>query len=179
MCERASEREREREREEETTPITSRPLASEEGTTLNVLGTFLKSKARTWPRPSYVCRVCSTVDAGSSRVAASMLRLIGCFHLFTCPCMRSCRGSSRSFAAFRKDAGLYCGSRLLEGRSVCLCWAKSKPKGPRGAPDGVRQPLRHGPEGVLRDLFAPSLKPSHNLTLLEDPRPGWFNSINL
>jgi hypothetical protein len=31
------------------------------------------------------------------------------------------------------DAGLYCGSRLrelaLEGRSVCLCWAKSKPKG--------------------------------------------------
>ena len=32
----------------------------------------------------------------------------------------------------RKDAGLYCGSRLLEGRSVCLCWAKSKPKGPKG-----------------------------------------------
>ena len=32
----------------------------------------------------------------------------------------------------RKDAGLCCGSRLLEGRSVCLCWAPSKPKGPKG-----------------------------------------------
>ena len=29
-----------------------------------------------------------------------------------------------------KDAGLCCGSRLLEGRSVCLCWEHSKPKGP-------------------------------------------------
>ena len=41
-------------------------------------------------------------------------------------------GSSRSFTALRKDAGLYCGSRLLEGRSACLCWAKSKPKVPKG-----------------------------------------------
>ena len=94
-------------------------------------------------------------------------------------------GSSRSFTAIRKDAGLCCGSRLrkgevfayvglpqnlkdlkksrvdfwkvdtncrvastskfvlhcttkapriptTEGRSVCLCWAKSKPKGPKG-----------------------------------------------
>ena len=41
-------------------------------------------------------------------------------------------GSSRSFTALRKEAGLCCGSRLLEGRSVCLCWAPSKPKGPKG-----------------------------------------------
>jgi len=34
--------------------------------------------------------------------------------------------------ALRKDAGLCCGSRLLEGGSVCLCWAPSKPKGPKG-----------------------------------------------
>ena len=47
-------------------------------------------------------------------------------------------GSSRSFTALRKDAGLYCGSRLLEGRSVCLCWAKSKPKGPKGPRGGAR-----------------------------------------
>ena len=36
-------------------------------------------------------------------------------------------------SAIRKDAGLCCGSRLREGRSVCLCWALSKPKGPKGA----------------------------------------------
>ena len=41
-------------------------------------------------------------------------------------------GSSRSFTAIRKDAGLCCGSRLREGRSVCLCWAPSKLKGPKG-----------------------------------------------
>ena len=41
-------------------------------------------------------------------------------------------GSSRSFTALRKDGGLCCGSRLREGRSVCLCWAPSKPKGPKG-----------------------------------------------
>ena len=52
--------------------------------------------------------------------------------------------ASRSFAAFRKDAGLYCGSRLLEGRSVCLCWAKSKPKGPKG-PEMYRGFLRKVP----------------------------------
>ena len=40
-------------------------------------------------------------------------------------------GSSRSFTAIRKDAGPCCGSRLREGRSVCLCWAPSKPKGPK------------------------------------------------
>ena len=34
--------------------------------------------------------------------------------------------------AARKDAGLCCGSGILEGRSVCLCWAPSKPKGPKG-----------------------------------------------
>ena len=28
---------------------------------------------------------------------------------------------------------LRCGSRLREGRSVCLCWAPSKPKGPKGS----------------------------------------------
>ena len=32
----------------------------------------------------------------------------------------------------RKDAGLYCGSHPREERSVCLCWAPSKPKGLRG-----------------------------------------------
>ena len=46
-------------------------------------------------------------------------------------------GSSRSFTALRKDAGLCCGSPLLEGRSVCLCWAKSKPKGPK---EKIRSP---------------------------------------
>jgi len=44
-----------------------------------------------------------------------------------------CTGSSRSFTAIRKEAGLCCGSRLREGRSVCLCWAPSKPKGPTHA----------------------------------------------
>ena len=52
-------------------------------------------------------------------------------YTFTASHLHCTAGSSRSFTAYRKDAGLYCGSRLLEGRSVCLCWAKSKPKGPK------------------------------------------------
>ena len=43
---------------------------------------------------------------------------------------RQARPLHRSFTAIRKDAD--CGSRLLEGRSVCPCWAKSKPQGPKG-----------------------------------------------
>ena len=60
------------------------------------------------------CR--ESIDAFGSRLA---------LHGARCQCLRS-------FTALRKDAGLCCGSRLLEGRSVCLCWAPSKPKGPKG-----------------------------------------------
>ena len=42
-----------------------------------------------------------------------------------------------NFTAIRKDAGLCCGSRLREGRSVCLCWAPSQPKGPKKGPKAV------------------------------------------
>ena len=53
--------------------------------------------------------------------------------LITASHLHRTAGSSRSFTALRKDAGLYCGSRLREGRSVCLCWEHSKPKGPKGS----------------------------------------------
>ena len=56
-------------------------------------------------------------------------------------------GSSRSFTAIRKDAGLCCGSRLREGQSVCLCWALSKPKGPKG-PETPKQQMVHSHTGV-------------------------------
>ena len=50
---------------------------------------------------------------------------------------RVSRCARRSCASFRLLGrcfypGLCCGSRPLEGRSVCLCWAPSKPKGPKG-----------------------------------------------
>ena len=61
-------------------------------------------------------------------------------------------GSSRSFTALRKDAGLCCGSRLLEGRSVCLCWAPSKPKGPK-AWALLREKCLH----FLREKGSPSM----------------------
>ena len=65
------------------------------------------------------------------------------------PSLHCIAGSSRSFTALRKDAGLCCGSRLLEGRSVCLCWAPSKPKGPKGA--GVRALAAGEVRGAGRD----------------------------
>ena len=42
-------------------------------------------------------------------------------------------GSSRALqvTALPKDAGLCCGSRLREERSVCICWAPPEPKGPK------------------------------------------------
>ena len=52
---------------------------------------------------------------------------------------RGPRSVAAGLAALRKDAGLCCGSRLLEERSVCLCWAPSKPKGPKCA--DTRSPL--------------------------------------
>ena len=44
-----------------------------------------------------------------------------------------------------------CGSRLLEGRSVCLCWENSKPKGPEGSK--VNLPGRTQLQGLMRRSF--------------------------
>ena len=57
----------------------------------------------------------------------------------------------RSFTALRKDAGLCCGSRLLEGRSVCLCWEHSKPKEPKGRISSHSSPPRISPKNKTID----------------------------
>ena len=43
-----------------------------------------------------------------------------------------------------------CGSRLLEGRSVCLCWAPSEPKGPKGG-----SPFRDSLRAICTVLLDP------------------------
>ena len=65
-------------------------------------------------------------------------------------------------AGLRKDAGLCCGSRLLEGRSVCLCWEHSKPKGPKGVAGRVaaRRDVALASGVSMGSLFLPlSLSP--------------------
>ena len=60
------------------------------------------------------------------------------------------RGRCCNTTVIRKDAGLCCGPRLLEGRSVCLCWAPSKPKRPKG-PTPCNRALRALQPGALDD----------------------------
>ena len=64
-------------------------------------------------------------DCRRVRCAPSLYRVL-LMRQWQLPNLLHCTaGSSRSFTAIRNDAGLCCGSRLREGRSVCLCWAHS------------------------------------------------------